>query len=211
MNTYRLKLVPGAILLLALLLGALLLIDRGAPLALGDPPSEPPFAVLTEGDTPTAGLLELLPAEWVEDFDLDLDEARSATATGSQEVAVVPGDDAICVVSETVAGCATLLDAELGKLALVESCSPGLEPGDVRVTGLVPDAATTAAITRSPAGAVNVSASMNVYVETFTGSPQEITSAGLSTPASLPWDATDESLTTCVVPEEEQLVDEDAE
>lgn len=212
MNRYRTTLVPGATLLVALLIGALLIMaERGAPPAHGDPPSEPPFAVLTEGDTPSAGLLDEMPADWVDAYGLDLDEARSAVSSSSQEVAVVPGEEAVCIVSETVSGCAGWLDAELGKLALIESCSPGLDPGEVRVTGLLPDPAATAAITRPPAGAVGVSASLNVYVETFSGAPEEIASAGLTVPASLPWDATDESLTTCVVPGDEQLVLEDGE
>ena len=212
MNTYRLKLVPGATLLLALLVGALLIIaDQGATPAHGDPPAEPPFAVLTEGDPAPVQLLEGLPAEWVEEYGLDLEAARSAAAAGDEEVAVIPGADALCIVSRAVAGCATLLDAELGKLALVESCSPGLEPGEVRVTGLLPDPAAAAAITRPAESAVQISAPLNVYVETFSGAPTGIVSAGLAAPAALPWDAGDESLTECVVSELEQRAEEDGE
>lgn len=211
MNRYPSIVVPGAGLLLALLVGILLLAaGRTAPPAHGDPPPSESFAVLSQGGEAPPGLADAMPGEWVTAFGLDLGAATSAEATSSAtRVAVVPGIEGVCIVTEAVAGCATWLDAGLGKLALVESCSPGLDPGEVRVTGLIPDQAATAAITRPPAAAINVSAPLNVYVETFSGDPEDLASTGLAVPVDLPWDSADQSLNSCIVPSGEQRTESD--
>lgn len=208
---------PAALPFLALVATVFIITGgKGAPLAHGDLLPEESFAVLTEGDEPSTELEdvieEVLSSEWITAYDLDLEAAVAAeTETSGTEVAVVPGADGVCIVSETVGGCGTWVDAELGMVALVEACSPGLDPGEVRVTGLVPDEAAEAVITRPPAAGVDVSAPLNVYEETFTGDPEEIASSGLAGPAGLPWDASDESLTICVVPDEEQREESDEE
>lgn len=180
--------------------------------AKGDPPEPPPFAVLTEGEEAPLGLVDLAPSDWITLYGLELEEATSAeTPSSAIEVAVVPGSEGVCILTETAGGCASWVEAELGQLVLVEACSPGLDPGEVRVTGLVPDDASTAVITRPPAAGVNVSAPLNVFATTFSGDPDELTSSGLSIPVELAWDEGDESLTTCEVPESEDLVESDPE
>lgn len=211
-NRHIATLVPGALAFLVVLAAIILLfVERGAPPAHGDPPPPPPFTVLDDGAQASLGLVDLVPTDWVTDYGLDLEEAVSAESASSVEVAVIPGSAGVCIVTETAGGCASWLDAELGQLALIESCSPDLDPGEVRVTGLVPDDASTAVITRPPAAGVNVSAPLNVYAETFSGDPEELASTGLNVPAVLPWDASDESLTACQVPDEEEVVDGDEE
>lgn len=195
----------------ALLLVFVLTMGTTAPTARGDDPEPPEFAILTEGEEPSEGLVEQIPAELAEFYDVDLEGAVAEEASSGLEVAVAPGEEGVCIVTETAVGCGTWLDAGLGKVALTEACSPGLDSGEVRVTGILPDAASTAQVTRPPAAAVNVSAPLNVFAEVVEGDPATIASTGLAAPAALPWDPGDESLADCDASEEESLVYADAE
>lgn len=206
----RVYLVGIAVLAL-LLLGLVVAAGTNTPTAQGDPPEPPEFTILTAGGEPSEGLVEQIPAEVTEFYGLDLEAAVAEEAASGVEVAVVPGDEAVCIVTATAHGCGTWLDAGLGRIALAEACSPGLDPGEVRVTGLLPDGAATAQVTRPPAAAVNVSAPLNVFAEIVEGDPATITSTGLAAPAAVPWDAADESLATCDASDEGALVYDDTE
>lgn len=205
MATSQRAVVACAGALFLLLIGMALSWAANTPSARGEDPDPPEFSILSEGGSPPQGLVDQISEELEEQYELDREAAVAEETASSVEVAVVPGEEGVCIATESAVGCGTWLDAGLGQLALVEACSPGLDPGEVRVTGLVPDAAASAAITRPPASAVSVSAPLNVYVETFEGDPDQLISAGLSSSVELPWDAADESLTTCQVPDEEPL------
>lgn len=128
------------------------------------------FSVLTQGQTPSGVSGASAPSQEFGTFSANLALARQVQAADVEErvydpMLVVPGANSICLVHrfDMSGTCVSLADAMAGKSVTWAACLPGLEPGQVRVTGLVPDGVSTVTLQLSDGTQQTASPADNFY------------------------------------------------
>lgn len=127
--------------------------EPSVPLAQSlDPKAEQGFAILREGQAASKIPAAVNTPSVAQRFGTNPSLARSALASDGTRLYAVPGNGALCIATQGSAVCGSVDQAFAGATLVVELCSPSLAPGDVAISGIMPDGVAEVTVASASSG-----------------------------------------------------------